>query len=105
MRTSLRAVCPTHGTVEAVPWKGALVCPDPECHRTCSRPESCNQTSQPSSLFEYGIALKDDTSDPHRSNMNDDEAQEWMSVWVQETGRAYPFRIIRRPVGEWEFVS
>ena len=30
------AICPTHGPVRAEAWRGALVCPDPECHRTCS---------------------------------------------------------------------
>lgn len=34
-RSAASSVCPTHGIVDAVPWKGALVCPDPECHRTC----------------------------------------------------------------------
>lgn len=54
--------------------------------------------------YEYGIALKGDTTDPHRTGMTKDEADHWMREWVQMSGRSNMFEIIRRPVGEWEIV-
>jgi hypothetical protein len=64
-----------------------------------------DDSPQQDSLFEYGIALRDDMTDLHRSGMTDDEAQDWMRDWVQMSGRPWPFKIARRPLGEWEVVS
>lgn len=38
------AICPTHGTVDAALYHGSLVCPDPECHRTCAPTQASDPT-------------------------------------------------------------
>ena len=51
-------------------------------------------------MFEYGIL--NSAGEVHRSGMTESEAKQWMNEWVQMTGRRAPFRLARRPVGEWE---
>jgi hypothetical protein len=53
--------------------------------------------------YEYGVALLDDLSDPHRTGMTEAEAREWVASAEGESQmKPGAFKVIRRPVGEWE---
>ena len=52
--------------------------------------------------YEYGIAYRDDLSDPHRAGMTEDEARTWVADFAELGGMPGMFTVIRRPLGEWE---
>jgi len=58
--------------------------------------------------YRYGIVFSSDAPDDlHRGPMTYDEAQEWMNGWYEicdnEGGKRDAFRIVRQPVGEWDY--
>jgi hypothetical protein len=61
------------------------------------------QARDAATTYEYGIGYANgDWDEPHRDNMTQEEAEQWMVEWVQMSGRRIPFQVIRRRVGAWE---
>jgi hypothetical protein len=52
--------------------------------------------------YEYGIAFYQQLVDPHRTGFTKEEAEDWVRAWIEDGGRPGAFRVIRRPVGDWE---
>lgn len=51
--------------------------------------------------FEYGITMKG-RAGIHRNKMTREQAEQFVSEWLEDGGPDDIFTIVRRPVGEWE---
>ena len=52
--------------------------------------------------YEYGVAFRRTTSEPHRLGMTEIEASTWIKEFIEDGGRSGAFVVIRRPMGDWE---
>lgn len=61
--------------------------------------------------YEYGIIYKSDEDslkskypEIHRFGYTKEEAENWISEWIEMGGKSNTYKIIRRPVCQWEVV-
>lgn len=55
--------------------------------------------------FEWGIAHRDDVPPNwRRVGMTEAQARGWLADWLADGGRLGVHFVVRRPLGEWEFV-